>query len=102
MKEYSLEEKKEMIDRINKMQREIFKFKKSNGREPNNDELVKLLNGSLSRIVEVKKFLSDLEKEDEKLELKQKKHTKDDIKKARELRKNKKEVRDIKKYMMDE
>ena len=102
MKEYSKEERKEIINRINKMQRAVFRFRKENGREPNTDELSNILNESLKKIIEIKDILLELEKEDKKIKFEPMHHTKEDIEKAREIRKNKKIVNNIKKYMKGE
>ncbi|MBR2290102.1 MAG: hypothetical protein IJ867_05860 [Clostridia bacterium] len=102
MKEYNKEESIEMVNRINKMQRAIFKFKSENGREPSNDELASILEETLDRIIEIKDLLAELEKEDEKNKLVPTYHTKEDIEEAREIRKNKKVIKDIQKYIKNE
>lgn len=101
MKDISKEKSIELVNIINKMQRVEFKFKKEKGREPNNDELSMLLNEHIERIVEIKNLLTELDNEYEKLKCEQKSHTKDDIKKAREIRKSKKGIGSIQKYMKD-
>ena len=50
MKDYSKEESVEIINRINKMQRIVFKYRKENGREPTDEEIASLLNESIERI----------------------------------------------------
>ena len=104
MREYSKEESVEIINRINKMQRIVFKYRKENGREPTDEEIASLLNESIERISELKAILKELEEQDKAFELEYKTnpHTKKDIKKAREIRKNNKAIQDIKKYMKDE
>ena len=104
MKEYSKEESVEIINRINKMQRIVFKYRKENGREPTDEEIASLLNESIERISELKAILKELEEQDKAFELEYKttSHNKEDIEKAREIRKSNKAIQDIKKYMKDE
>lgn len=104
MKDYSKEESVEIINRINKMQRIVFKYRKENDREPTDKEIATLLNEPFERILEIKTILKELEEQDKAFELEYKTnpHTKKDIKKAREIRKNNKAIQDIKKYMKDE
>ena len=106
MKKYSKEELIEIVNRINKIQRFIFKFKKNNRREPTNEDIANILEEPIEKILEVKEILEEIERQDNELEhvlgLKTNKHTKEDIIKAREIRKAKKEIRDIQKYMKDE
>ena len=102
MKKYSKEESIEIVARINKMQRAVFRFKNENGREPNNEELADILNETADRITEIKDLLIEFEEEDEKLKLESTHHTKEDIEKARAIRKNKKVIKDIQKYMKNE
>ncbi len=104
MREYSKEESVEIINRINKMQRIVFKYRKENGREPTDEEIASLLNESIERISELKAILKELEEQDKAFELEYKttSHNKDDIEKAREIRKSNKAIQDIKKYMKDE
>lgn len=104
MKKYSKEESIEIINRINKMQRTIHKFKNEHEREPTDEEIATLLNESVERIYEIKEILINLEEQEKafELEYKTKSHNKEDIKKAREIRKNNKAIQDIKKYMKDE
>ena len=104
MKDYSKEESVEIINRINKMQRIVFKYKKENDREPTDKEIATLLNEPFERILEIKTILKELEEQDKAFELEYKTnpHTKKDIKKAREIRKRKKAIKDIQKYMKDE
>ncbi len=104
MREYSKEESVEIINRINKMQRIVFKYRKENGREPTDEEIASLLNESIERISELKAILKELEEQDKAFELEYKttSHNKEDIEKAREIRKSNKAIQDIKKYMKDE
>ena len=104
MREYSKEESGEIINRINKMQRIVFKYRKENGREPTDEEIASLLNESIERISELKAILKELEEQDKAFELEYKttSHNKEDIEKAREIRKSNKAIQDIKKYMKDE
>lgn len=104
MKQFSKEEMVEIANRINKMQRIVFKYKKENDREPTNEEIATLSNEPIERILEIKTILKELEEQDKAFELEYKTnpHTKEDIKKAREIRKNNKAIQDIKKYMKDE
>lgn len=104
MKDYSKEESVEIINRINKMQRIVFKYRKENGREPTDEEIASLLNESIERISELKAILKELEEQDKAFELEYKttSHNKEDIEKAREIRKSNKAIQDIKKYMKDE
>lgn len=97
MKEYSKEESIEMVRRINKLQRYIFKFKKENEREPTEIEICNYLNESPERINEVNDFLKELEEQDKDFEIEHKKHTKEDIEKARKIRKNNRIIQEIKK-----
>ena len=98
MKEYSKEESVEIINRINKMQRIVFKYRKENGREPTDEEIASLLNESIERISELKAILKELEEQDKAFELEYKttSHNKEDIEKAREIRKSNKAIQDIK------
>ncbi len=104
MREYSKEESVEIINRINKMQRIVFKYRKENGREPTDEEIASLLNESIERISELKAILKEFEEQDKAFELEYKttSHNKEDIEKAREIRKSNKAIQDIKKYMKDE
>ena len=104
MREYSKEESVEIINRINKMQRIVFKYRKENGREPTDEEIASLLNESIERISELKAILKELEEQDKAFELEYKttSHNKEDIEKAREIKKSNKAIQDIKKYMKDE
>lgn len=104
MREYSKEESVEIINRINKMQRIVFKYRKENGREPTDEEIASILNESIERISELKATLKELEEQDKAFELEYKttSHNKEDIEKAREIRKSNKAIQDIKKYMKDE
>lgn len=101
MKEFSKEEMIEIAKRINKMQRIVFKYKKENGREPTDEEIATLLNEPVERILDIKEILHGFEEQDKAFELEYKTnpHTKDDVKKAREIRKNNKSIQDIQKYM---
>ncbi len=99
MRKFNKDESIEIVNKINKIQRAEFKFKKENGREPNIEELSNLLNISIEIIDEVKKIIIELEKEDEKLNYKSIHHSKEEIKKIRDIRKNKKEIQKIKNYM---
>lgn len=102
MKEYTKEEKKELIDKINKIQRVEFNFKKEKGRNPTNEEISSILNLSLDNIIEIKEFVYYLKEEDKKLDINPKHHTKEDIIAAREIRKNKKAIKNLQLYMKDE
>ena len=104
MREYSKEESVEIINRINKMQRIVFKYKKENGREPTDEEIASLLKESIERISELKAILKELEEQDKafELEYRAKPHNREDIENARKIRKNNKAIQDIKKYMKDE
>lgn len=104
MKDYSKEESVEIINRINKMQRIVFKYRKEKEREPTDEEIATLLNEPLERILEIKTILQELEEQDKAFELEYKttSHNKEDIEKAREIRKSNKAIQDIKKYMKDE
>ena len=85
MREYSKEESVEIINRINKMQRIVFKYRKENGREPTDEEIASLLNESIERISELKAILKELEEQDKAFELEYKttSHNKEDIEKAK-------------------
>lgn len=92
MRKYSKEESKELVNIINKIQRATFKYKRENGREPSIDEIAKIANESLEKIIEVKEVLKELEKQDEEINQEYKiikKHTKEDIENARKIRKSK-------------
>lgn len=104
MKDYSKEESVEIINRINKMQRIVFKYRKEKEREPTDEEIATLLNEPLERILEIKTILQELEEQDKAFELEYKttSYNKEDIEKAREIRKSNKAIQDIKKYMKDE
>ena len=104
MKDYSKEESVEIINRINKMQRIVFKYRAEKEREPTDEEIATLLNEPLERILEIKTILQELEEQDKAFELEYKttSHNKEDIEKAREIRKSNKAIQDIKKYMKDE
>ena len=104
MKEFSKDEIVEIANRINKMQRIVFKYKKENGREPTAEEIATLSNEPIERILEIKTILQELKEQDKafELEYKTKPHNKEDIEKARKIRKNNKAIQDIKKYMKDE
>lgn len=104
MREYSKEESVEIINRINKMQRIVFKYRKENGREPTDEEIASLLNESIERISELKAILKELEEQDKafELEYRAKPHNREDIENAREIRKNNKAIQDMQKYMKNE
>ena len=72
MKEYSDIEKILMVKSINEIQRTIFKFKKENGYEPSNEEISKILNIPIEKIIEIKEFVKSLDGELD--ELLQKEH----------------------------
>ena len=72
MKEYSAIEKILMVKSINEIQRTIFKFKKENGYEPSNEEISKILNIPIEKIIEIKEFVKSLDGELD--ELLQKEH----------------------------
>lgn len=99
MKEYTKEERKEIIELINKIQRAEFNFKKENERTPSNEEIASIVNLPIEKIIELKEIINELNTEDKELELDSKKHTKEDIIKARERRKNNKVIQDIKSYI---
>lgn len=102
MKEYSKEESIELVNKINKMQRFIFRYKKDNGKEPTSEEILKGINISSDELEELNSLLKELEEQDKEFEYVPTKHSPEDIKKAREIRKSKKEVKDIPKYMQGE
>ena len=104
MKEFSKEEMVDIANRINKMQRIVFKYKKENGREPTDEEIATLSNEPLERILEIKTILQELEEQDKafELEYRTKPHNRENIEKAREIRKNNKAIQDMQKYMKDE
>ena len=102
MKEYTKEEKIKLIDKINKIQRLEFNYKKENGKNHTNEEISYILNISIDNIIEIKEFIKNLNEEDKKLALNSNHHTKKDIIKAREIRKNKKVIKDLNSYMKDE
>lgn len=104
MREYSKEESVEIINRINKMQRIVFKYRKENGREPTDEEIASLLNESIERISELKAILKELEEQDKafELEYRAKPHNREDIENARKIRKNNKAIQDMQKYMKNE
>lgn len=104
MKDYSKEESVEIINRINKMQRIVFKYRKENGREPTDEEIASLLNESIERISELKAILKELEEQDKafELEYRAKPHNREDIENARKIRKNNKAIQDMQKYMKNE
>ena len=104
MKELSKEEMVDIANRINKMQRIVFKYKKENGREPTDEEIATLSNEPLERILEIKTILQELEEQDKafELEYRTKPHNKEDIEKARKIRKNNRAIQDTQKYMKDE
>ena len=88
MKEYSKEESVEIINRINKMQRIVFKYKKENDREPTDKEIATLLNEPFERILEIKTILKELEEQDKAFELEYKTnpHTKKEKKKKKTIK----------------
>ena len=99
MRKFNKDESVEIVNRINKIQRAEFIFKKENGREQNIEELSNLLNISIETIDEIKKIIIELEKEDEKLTNKSIHHSVEEIKSLRDKRKNKKEIKKIQDYM---
>lgn len=104
MKDYSKEESVEIINRINKMQRIVFKYRKEKEREPTDEEIASLLNESIERISELKAILKELEEQDKafELEYRAKPHNREDIENARKIRKNNKAIQDMQKYMKNE
>ena len=79
MKEYSREEKFDIISKINKMQREIRKFKQEKNMQPSIEELAKIMNISVEEINELNEIIEELEKEDdiiERIEVKENKYKK--------------------------
>lgn len=104
MKDYSKEESVEIINRINKMQRIVFKYRKEKEREPTDEEIATLLNEPLERILEIKTILQELEEQDKafELEYRAKPHNREDIENARKIRKNNKAIQDMQKYMKNE
>ena len=104
MKEFSKEEMLDIANRINKMQRIVFKYKKENGREPTDEEIATFSNEPLERILEIKTILQELEEQDKafELEYRTKSHNKEDIEKARKIRKNNRAIQNTQKYMKDE
>lgn len=100
MKKYTKKELVEIIERINKMQRTIFKYKKEYGREPTLDEISSILQEPIERIYEINQVLKELEEQDkqfeEELRLKKKNHSKDDILNARKKRNDNITIQDIK------
>lgn len=76
MKKYSKEDSIEIIDRINRIQRAAFHFKKENGREPTDEELNDILDEPIEKIAEIKEILREWEKEDEKQKIELKEATK--------------------------
>ena len=91
LKKYNREETNKIIDEINKMQRFIFKYKKEQGIEPTKEEIVKGINITDEDLEEINYILNEFKKQDEELDIVPLKHTKEDIKKAREIRNHKRE-----------
>ena len=89
MKKYSDEEKIEMCDKINKLQRFVFRYKKDNNKEPTDEEIIQGLSISKNELEEIKTFLKDLEEQDKEFEVSFPKHTEEDRKKAKEIRNKK-------------
>ena len=72
MNKYTIEEKIEIINKINEMQKVIRKYKKEKNKEPNNEEIAKLMNKSIEEIIEIKEFIQLSDKELEELNIKNK------------------------------
>lgn len=91
MKEYNQEEKIALIDIINQIQRFIFKYKRENNREPNQEEISEKLNISIEKLNEINEVLEELKRQDEEIIFKPNHIDKDRVEKARAIRKAKKE-----------
>ena len=65
LKDYSIEEKRELIDKINMMQKMERLFITKNGRKPKIEELAEKMESSVEEIDEINNFLKLLKKEDE-------------------------------------
>ena len=102
MKEYSKEEKVEIIKLINAMQKFKRKYVLENNKVPTSDDIIQGINITKEKFDEINFVLYEIEKQDEEYKLESTHHTKEDIKKKREIRKRKKAIKDIQKYMKDE
>ena len=68
MKEYKKEDIILIIERINKMNRFIFQYKKEKKKEPTNEEISIFMKEPIERIIELKNRIKELEKESNELE----------------------------------
>lgn len=102
MKEYSKEEREEIIKIINEIQKFKRKYLMDNNRVPTSDDIIKGINITKEKLDEINSVLAEIEKMDEEYKLESTHHTREDIQKAREIRKRKKEIQNIQKYMKGE
>ncbi|MBR2827873.1 MAG: hypothetical protein IKE70_01400, partial [Bacilli bacterium] len=100
MKEYKKEDIILIIERINKMNRFIFHYKKEKKKEPTNEEISIFMKEPIERIIELKNRIKELEKESNELE-----NDKDyfyDYTSSNEIKiKNQKEYQELRKLMKD-
>ena len=69
MKEYSEEERTEIINRINALQKFNRKYKQENNSLPTSEEIIKGINITKEQLEEINLILKEFEKQDEEFKL---------------------------------
>lgn len=100
MKEYKKEDIILIIERINKMERFIFHYKKENLKEPTNEEISIFMKEPVESIIELKNMIKELEKES--IELENDKDYFYDYTSSNEIKiKNEEEYQELRKKMIE-